>query len=37
MLSTERIKEAENNFKTYLKDELIKKEQFKDIVFVIHI
>ena len=33
MLSDERIKEAENNMKTYLSDELIKKNLFKDIVF----
>ncbi len=33
MLSDERIKEAENNVKTYLLDGLIKKEQFRNIVF----
>jgi len=33
MLSNERIKEAEKNVKSYLSDGLIKKEQFKSIVF----
>lgn len=33
MLSKERIKEAENNIKMYLSDNLIKKEIFKKIVF----
>lgn len=33
MLSNERIREAENNVKSYLSDGLIKKEQFRKIVF----
>lgn len=33
MLSKDRVKEAENNMKTYLSDGLIKKESFKDIVY----
>ena len=33
MLSSERIKEAENNVKLYLSDGLIKKEKYKEIVF----
>src|SRR3989344_4289608 len=33
MLSEERIKEAENNIKSYLSDGLIKKEQFNSLVF----
>ena len=33
MLSSERIKEAEKNVKSYLSEGLIKKEQFRKIVF----
>ncbi len=33
MLSNERIKEAENNVRTYIADGLLKKEQYKEIVF----
>ena len=33
MLSNERIKEAENNAKSYLSEGLIRKEQFRKIVF----
>jgi len=33
MLSEKRIKEAENNVKTYLEDGILKKESFKEIVY----
>src|SRR3989344_9295598 len=33
MLSSERVKEAEKNVKSYLSDGLIKKENYKNIVF----
>src|SRR3989338_1941762 len=33
MLSKERIKEAEDNVKMYLADDIIKKEQFRKIVY----
>ena len=33
MLSTERIKEAESKVKSYLSEGLLKKENFKSIIF----
>lgn len=33
MLSNEKIKEAENNVRSYLSEGLLKKEKFRDIVF----
>ena len=33
MLSRERMQEAENNVKSYLAEDLIKKEQFRNIVY----